>query len=80
VIAIFYFLDVFIGMFMIQAAYGSGSTFNVSERQAQILKQPSDIIEVVLLALMVLECLVKLSLTSLKKVSTLILVSESYRD
>lgn len=67
-------------MFMIQAAYGTGSVFNVSERQAQILKQPTDIIEVVLLALMVLECLVKLSLTSLKKVSTHILVTVSLRD
>ncbi len=68
ILAIAYFLDVFIGMFMIQKEYtpiedeSPGKVFNGHLRLSEILDKSYIIIEIVLLAIMVIEDVSKLAL------------------
>jgi hypothetical protein len=64
ILAIAYFLDVFIGMFMIQRSYTSnnGKLFDGDSRYQAIFNEECIIIEIVLLAIMVVEDVSKLAL------------------
>lgn len=70
ILAVAYFLDVFIGMFMIQKEFTStndevnkgGKVFNGDSRISNILEESYIIIEIVLLAIMVVEDVSKLAL------------------
>jgi len=72
VLAIAYFLDVFIGMFMVQKGYTklgkdgeenvNGKLFDGEKRLTEILDKSYIIIEIVLLAIMVVEDVSKLAL------------------
>jgi hypothetical protein len=63
---LFYFLDVFVGMFMLQREYtfNEGKYFDSRSRQNELLTRPYDIIEIVLLAIFVIEDIIKLAFTS----------------
>ena len=66
IIGLFYFLDVFVGMFMIYHEYSmDGATiFENNERNYGMKERPYDVIEVILLGLMVIEDVVKLAFTT----------------
>lgn len=63
---LFYFIDVFVGMFLIQSEYSSNAEyfFDTKLRQSKLLERPYDIIEFVLLGAFVIEDIIKLAFTT----------------
>ena len=66
IIGLFYFLDVFVGMFMIYREYSNDGyfIFENNERNYGLEHRPYDVIEVILLGVMLIEGVVKLAFTT----------------
>ena len=63
---LFYFLDVFIGMLLLNTDYASMGpfAFDLIETNYGLIERPYDVIEVVLLAIMIVENVVKIGYSS----------------